>query len=69
MDFNPQFTFDNFVVGPSNRFAHSAAIAVSKTPGQVYNPLFIYGPPTTKLSKVNWGLKSMDGAAAFPLLR
>ena len=44
MDFNPQFSFDNFVVGPSNRFAHSAAIAVSKTPGQVYNPLFIYGP-------------------------
>ena len=30
MDFNPQFTFDNFVVGPSNRFAHSASIAVSK---------------------------------------
>ena len=45
MDFNPQFTFDNFIVGPSNRMAHSAAIAVSKTPGQVYNPLFIYGPP------------------------
>ena len=45
MDFNPQFTFDNFVVGPSNRFAHSACIAVSKTPGQVYNPLFLYGPP------------------------
>ena len=45
MDFNPQFTFDNFVVGPSNRFAHSACIAVSNTPGQVYNPLFIYGPP------------------------
>ena len=45
MDFNPQFTFDNFIVGPSNRMAHSAAIAVSKAPGQVYNPLFIYGPP------------------------
>ena len=45
LDFNPQFTFDNFVVGPSNRMAHSAAIAVSKTPGQVYNPLFLYGPP------------------------
>ena len=45
MDFNPQFTFENYVVGPSNRFAHSAAIAVSKIPGQVYNPLFIYGPP------------------------
>jgi len=45
MDFNPQFTFDNFVVGPSNRMAHSASIAVTKTPGQVYNPLFLYGPP------------------------
>ena len=45
MDFNPQFNFENFVVGPSNRFAHGAAIAVSKTPGQVYNPLFLYGPP------------------------
>ena len=44
MDFNPQFTFDNFVVGPSNRFAHSACIAVTNTPGQVYNPLFLYGP-------------------------
>ena len=45
MDFNPQFSFDSFVVGPSNRFAHGAAIAVSKNPGEVYNPLFIYGPP------------------------
>ena len=45
LDFNPQFTFDSFVVGPSNRFAHGAAVAVSNTPGQVYNPLFIYGPP------------------------
>ena len=44
MDFNPQFSFDSFVVGPSNRFAHGAAIAVSNNPGQVYNPLFIYGP-------------------------
>ena len=45
MDFNPQFSFENFVVGPSNRFAYNAAMAVTKTPGQVYNPLFIYGPP------------------------
>ncbi len=45
MDFNPQFSFDSFVVGPSNRFAHGAARAVSENPGQVYNPLFIYGPP------------------------
>ena len=45
MEFNPQYTFENFIVGPSNRFAHSAAIAVSKNPGTVYNPLFLYGPP------------------------
>ncbi len=45
MDFNPQFTFESFVVGPSNRFAHGAAIAVTNNAGQVYNPLFIYGPP------------------------
>ena len=44
MDFNPQFTFTNFVVGPSNRFANGAAIAVTNNPGHVYNPLFIYGP-------------------------
>ena len=45
LEFAPQFSFENFVVGPSNRFAHSAAIAVSNNPGTVYNPLFIYGPP------------------------
>ena len=44
MDFNPQFSFENFVVGPSNRFANGAAIAVANNPGYVYNPLFIYGP-------------------------
>ena len=44
MDFNPQFSFENFVVGPSNRFAHGAALAVSNNPGAAYNPLFIYGP-------------------------
>jgi len=45
MDFNPQFSFESFVVGPSNRLAHGAAIAVTNNPGEVYNPLFIYGPP------------------------
>ena len=42
---NAQFSFDTFVVGPSNSFAYNAAIAVSQNPGVVYNPLFIYGPP------------------------
>ena len=42
---NRNFSFDTFVVGPSNRFAYNGAIAVSKNPGMVYNPLFIYGPP------------------------
>ncbi len=44
MEFNPQFTFDNFIVGSTNRFAHAAAQAVAQGTGQAYNPLFIYGP-------------------------
>ncbi len=40
---NPRYTFDSFVVGPFNELPHAAAIAVSKKPGLVYNPLFIYG--------------------------
>lgn len=45
-DFLPEmdgYTFDNFIVGASNKFAHAAAVAVSETPGKAYNPLFIYG--------------------------
>ena len=38
-----EFTFATFVVGPSNRFAHAAAVAVSNSPAAAYNPLFIYG--------------------------
>lgn len=41
---NPAFTFDNFVVGQSNRLAHGGAMAVSASPGMKYNPLFVYGP-------------------------
>lgn len=41
--FNPKFTFDNFVVGEHNKFAHAAAYAVAESPSTAYNPLFIYG--------------------------
>lgn len=42
---NPKFSFDQFVIGDTNRFAHASALAVSELPGSAYNPLFIYGPP------------------------
>ena len=40
---NPNYTFDNFIVGNSNKFAHAAALSVAENPGKMYNPLFIYG--------------------------
>ena len=41
--FNPKFTFDNFVIGKSNKFVYAAARAVADHPGEKFNPLFIYG--------------------------
>ena len=40
---NPKYTFDTFVVGSNNKFAHAASLAVADNPGQIYNPLFLYG--------------------------
>lgn len=40
---NPKYTFDNYIIGSNNRFAHAAAVAVSESPGIKYNPLYIYG--------------------------
>jgi chromosomal replication initiator protein len=42
---NPKYTFEQFVIGDGNRFAHAAALAVAEMPAQAYNPLFLHGPP------------------------
>jgi chromosomal replication initiator protein len=42
---NPRFSFDQFIIGDSNRLAHAAALAVAELPGQAYNPLFLHAPP------------------------
>lgn len=40
---NPRYTFDNYIVGPNNNFAYSSSLAVAEAPGEMYNPLFLYG--------------------------
>jgi len=44
-DFNPRYSFEQFIIGEGNRLAHAGSLAVAELPGQAYNPLFLYAPP------------------------
>ena len=57
--FNPKSTFDTFVVGSSNRFAHAAAISVANNPAETYNPLFIYGPSSLGKTHLLYAIASV----------
>jgi len=69
---HPDYTFDNFVVGPSNRLAHASCIAVSQALGTTYNPLFLYGNAglgkTHLLHAVCHGIRRTSGTASIQLL-
>ncbi len=69
---HPDYTFENFVVGPSNRLAHASCVAVSQSPGDTYNPLFIYGSSglgkTHLLHAVCFGARQRFDEAAIQFL-
>ena len=50
---NPKYTFDTFVIGNSNRFAHAACVAVAESPARAYNPLFLYGGVGLRKNSLN----------------
>jgi chromosomal replication initiator protein len=66
---HPDYTFGNFVVGPSNRLAHASCVAVSQSPGNTYNPLFLYGKSgrgkTHLLQAVCWETQRKSAAAVI----
>ena len=69
---HPDYTFDNFVVGPSNRLAHASCVAVSQSPGNTYNPLFLYGNSglgkTHLLHAVSYEARQKSNKAVIQLL-
>jgi chromosomal replication initiator protein len=72
IQFNEKYTFDNFIVGHNNRFAHAASEAVSKAPARAYNPLFIYGSvglgKTHLLHAIALGIKKKTPKAKISLV-
>lgn len=65
---NPKLTFDQFVIGDSNRLAHAAALTVSELPAQAYNPLFICGPPGVGKTHLLRSIESFVAAHAPNLI-